>query len=47
VTSRAGPTSRRTESAVNWLGDIEKDLDAAKAAYKKLIESDLDEFNKR
>jgi len=36
-----------TESAVNWLGDIEKDLAAAKAAYKSLIESDLDEFNKR
>jgi hypothetical protein len=36
-----------TESALGWLGDIEKDLDAAKAAYKKLIESDLDEFNKR
>ena len=36
-----------TESALDWLGDIEKDLDAAKAAYKKLIESDLDEFNKR
>ena len=36
-----------TESAMNWLGDIEKDLDTAKNAYKKLVESDLDEFNKR
>jgi hypothetical protein len=36
-----------TESALGWLGDIEKDLDAAKASYKKLIETDLDEFNKR
>ena len=36
-----------TESALGWLGDIEKDLDAAKGAYKKLIDSDLDEFNKR
>ena len=36
-----------TESAMEWLGTIEKDLDSAKAAYKKLVESDLDEFNKR
>ena len=36
-----------TESALGWLGDIDKDLEAAKAAYKKLIEGDLDEFNKR
>jgi len=36
-----------TESSLNWLGDIEKDLDAAKGAYKKLVESDLDDFNKR
>ena len=35
-----------TESALDWLGDIEKDLDAAKGAYKTLIDSDLAEFNK-
>jgi len=36
-----------TESALEWLGTIEKDLDAAKTAYKKLVETDLDEFNKQ
>jgi hypothetical protein len=35
-----------TESAMSWLGDIEKDLEAAKAAYKSLVEADLAEFNK-
>ncbi len=36
-----------TESALEWLGTIEKDLDAAKTSYKKLVEGDLDEFNKQ
>ena len=35
-----------TDAALAWLVDIEKDLDAAKAAYKKLVETDLAEFNK-
>ena len=35
-----------TESALAWLGDIEKDLDDAKVAYKKLLDVDLAEFNK-
>jgi hypothetical protein len=35
-----------TDAALAWLADIEKDLDAAKAAYKRLVETDLAEFNK-
>jgi photosystem II stability/assembly factor-like uncharacterized protein len=35
-----------TESALTWLGDIEKDLGGATAAYKKLVDVDLAEFNK-
>jgi hypothetical protein len=35
-----------TESALSWLGDIEKDLDSAKSAYKSLVESDVATFNK-
>ena len=35
-----------TESALAWLGDIEKDLNDAKSAYKKLVDVDLAEFNK-
>ena len=36
-----------TESSMEWLGMIEKDLDSAKASYKKLLESDLADFNKK
>jgi hypothetical protein len=36
-----------TESSLEWLGNIEKDLDMAKAAYKKLIDSELADFNKK
>jgi photosystem II stability/assembly factor-like uncharacterized protein len=36
-----------TESSLEWLGNIEKDLDAAKAAYKKLVDSELADFNKK
>jgi hypothetical protein len=35
-----------TDASLAWLGDIEKDLAAAKAAYKQLVELDLAEFNK-
>ena len=35
-----------TQSALEWLGNLEKDLDAAKNAYKSLIDSDLTAFNK-
>ena len=35
-----------TESALEWLGSLEKDLAAAKAAYKTLVETDLTSFNK-
>jgi len=35
-----------TESALEWLGSLEKDLAAAKAAYKTLVETDLASFNK-
>jgi len=36
-----------TESSLEWLGSIEKDLDTAKAAYKKLVDSELADFNKK
>jgi hypothetical protein len=35
-----------TQAALDWLSSLEKDLDAAKAAYKSLIENDLAAFNK-
>jgi photosystem II stability/assembly factor-like uncharacterized protein len=35
-----------TDASLAWLGDIEKQLDEAKAAYKTLVERDLAEFNK-
>jgi hypothetical protein len=35
-----------TQASLDWLGNLEKDLDAAKAAYKALVESDLASFNK-
>jgi photosystem II stability/assembly factor-like uncharacterized protein len=35
-----------TDASLAWLGDLEKDLDVAKAEYKKLVEKDLAEFNK-
>jgi hypothetical protein len=34
-----------TESALKWLGTIEKDLDSAKSSYKKLMEADVAGFN--
>ncbi|MEP6495326.1 MAG: sialidase [bacterium] len=42
-----GADYRPTDAAMAWLGDIDKDLDAAKAAYKKLVDVDLAEFNTR
>jgi photosystem II stability/assembly factor-like uncharacterized protein len=36
-----------TESSLAWLGDIEKDLAAAKTSYNALVEKDLAEFNQR
>ena len=35
-----------TEASLKWLATLEKDLDAAKAAYKSLVENDLAAFNK-
>jgi len=35
-----------TDASLAWLGDLEGQLDAAKSAYKKLIDVDLAEFNK-
>jgi hypothetical protein len=35
-----------TDASLAWLGDLEKDLSAAKAAYKQLIDGELAEFNK-
>ena len=35
-----------TQSALEWLGNLEKDLDAAKTAYKSLVDSELAAFNK-
>jgi len=35
-----------TEASLAWLGDIERELNDAKAAFKKLIDNDLAEFNK-
>jgi hypothetical protein len=35
-----------TEAALDWLGTLEKDLDGAKSAYKKLVDTDLAAFNK-
>jgi hypothetical protein len=36
-----------TDASLAWLADIEQQLDAAKAAYKSLVESDVAEFNKQ
>src|SRR5262249_16601327 len=35
-----------TQASLEWLGSLEKDLDAAKAAYKSLVDNDLVAFNK-
>jgi hypothetical protein len=35
-----------TQAALEWLSSLEKDLDAAKAAYKSLVDTDLAAFNK-
>jgi hypothetical protein len=40
-----GADYRPTDAALAWLGDIEKDLTAAKAAYKSLVDTDLSSFN--
>jgi hypothetical protein len=40
-----GADYRPTDAAIAWLGDIEKDLTAAKAAYKALVDTDLASFN--
>jgi hypothetical protein len=40
-----GADYRPTDASIAWLGDIEKDLTAAKAAYKSLVDTDLTAFN--
>jgi hypothetical protein len=40
-----GADYRPTDASIAWLGDIEKDLTAAKAAYKSLVDTDLTSFN--
>jgi hypothetical protein len=35
-----------TDASLSWLADIEKELAAAKTAYKSLVEQDLPAFNK-
>jgi hypothetical protein len=35
-----------TDASIEWLGNIEKNLDAAKTAYKSLVNGDLVAFNK-
>ena len=35
-----------TDASLAWLGDLEKDLAAAKGAYKSLVDTDLAAFNK-
>jgi hypothetical protein len=40
-----GADYRPTDASIAWLGDIEKDLTAAKAAYKSLVDTDLASFN--
>jgi photosystem II stability/assembly factor-like uncharacterized protein len=42
-----GADYRPTDASMEWLGSIEKDLDTAKASYKKLVDSDLADFNKK
>ena len=40
-----GADYRPTDASLAWLGDIETDLTAAKAAYKSLVDTDLAGFN--
>jgi hypothetical protein len=40
-----GADYRPTDASLAWLGDIETDLAAAKAAYKSLVDTDLAAFN--
>ena len=40
-----GAEYRPTDASLAWLGDIETDLTAAKAAYKSLVDTDLAGFN--
>jgi len=35
-----------TDASLEWLAGIEKRLDAAKGAYKSLVDTDLVDFNK-
>ncbi|MGH7616903.1 MAG: hypothetical protein ACREPM_06715, partial [Gemmatimonadaceae bacterium] len=36
-----------TQAELDWLGSLEKELDAAKTAYKALVDTDLAAFNKQ
>ncbi|HVX41175.1 MAG TPA: hypothetical protein VHB25_16530, partial [Gemmatimonadaceae bacterium] len=36
-----------TDASLGWLGDVEHELDGAKAAYKSLVDVDLVAFNKQ
>ena len=42
-----GADYRPTDASMEWLTSIEKDLDSAKSSYKKLVDSDLADFNKK
>jgi hypothetical protein len=41
-----GSDDRPTDAAMGWLADIEKDLSAAKTAYRSLVDQELAAFNK-
>jgi hypothetical protein len=40
-----GADERPTDASLAWLADIEKDLAAAREAYKSLVDQDLAAFN--
>jgi len=44
---QGGADYRPTDASLEWLGTLEKDLDAAKAAYKELVDVKLAGFNKQ
>ena len=41
-----GPDFRPTDTSVAALQNVEKDLEAAKAAYRQLMETDVPAFNR-
>ena len=46
ATSPAAPISPPTDTSVGMLENIEKDLNAAKADYKTLMDRDVPAFNR-